>query len=301
MPVSRTPPRGSTRCSARLLEQSRSIEPKLRAQLRGCLCSRAIPRCVGLYLWGGVGRGKTMLMDLFYESLRAAARRAHSLLSLHAPDSCAVAHASRSRAEPLDAVAEQLAARFRVICLDEFFVSDIADAMILAGLVRRPVPPRRDAGRHLQCAAAGPVQGRPAARSASCRRSTLLQNHIEVLHLDGGIDYRLRQLEQAPPTSIRPCRARAAQLAARFAALAGATAGGPTTLTVEHRHIAALATGAGMVWFEFARTFARGRAARTTTSNWRGSITRFSFPTYRCSRAATRTRRAASSCHRRVL
>jgi len=80
---------------------------------------------------------------------------------------------------------------------------------------------------------------------------TLLQDHVEVLHLHGGIDYRLRQLEQAPTYLDSTLPGTAAQLQARFAALAGATASGPSAISVEDRPIAALASGAGMVWFEF--------------------------------------------------
>jgi cell division protein ZapE len=74
---------------------------------------------------------------------------------------------------------------------------------------------------------------------------------MDVLHLDGGIDYRLRRLEQAPTYLDSTLPATAAQLRQRFAALAGDTATGPTTLSIEDRGIAALATGAGMAWFEF--------------------------------------------------
>jgi len=70
------------------------------------------------------------------------------------------------------------------------------------------------------------------------------------LHLDGGTDYRLRQLEQAP-TYLDISGASRAQLQNRFAALAGDTATGPRVLSIEERNIAALATGAGMAWFEF--------------------------------------------------
>jgi cell division protein ZapE len=231
---------------ARLKEQSRSIKARVRAQLHWLPAADTPLR--GLYLWGGVGRGKTMLMDMFFESLRGSyAERTHFyrfMRQIHAQ------LRRIKRAEPLDAVAEKLAARLRVICLDEFFVADIGDAMILGGLIeglfRRGVtliatsnvPPQELYKHGLQ-------------RQRFVPAIKLLQSHMDVLHLDGGIDYRLRQLEQAPTylDSILP--GTAAQLAARFAALAGASAQGPSVLSVEHRHLAALASGAGMVWFEF--------------------------------------------------
>jgi cell division protein ZapE len=78
-----------------------------------------------------------------------------------------------------------------------------------------------------------------------------IHEHMDVVHLDGGVDYRLRQLEQAP-TYLDSARAEtAAQLPRRFAALAGESATGPTRLSIEDRNMAAVATGAGMAWFEF--------------------------------------------------
>ena len=94
----------------------------------------------GLYLWGGVGRGKTWLMDLFYDSLDFEARqrihfhrfmqRVHSAL-----------RAQGTARDPLPRIARSWAERCRVLCLDEFFVSDIADAMLLGGLLGREESP----------------------------------------------------------------------------------------------------------------------------------------------------------------
>jgi len=74
---------------------------------------------------------------------------------------------------------------------------------------------------------------------------------VDALHLDGGIHYRLRQLEQAPTYLDASRLATAAELRRRFAALAGDSAAGPRELSIEDRCIAALAVGAGMAWFEF--------------------------------------------------
>jgi cell division protein ZapE len=137
-----------------------------------------------------------------------------------------------------------------VLCLDEFFVSDIADAMILSGLFeglfRRGVilvatsntPPQDLYKDGLQ-------------RQRFLPAIEMIIQHLDIVHLDGGVDYRLRQLQQAPTYLDSRLPDTAARLAQRFAALAGGTAAGPTILTVEDRPIKALATGAGMVWFEF--------------------------------------------------
>ena len=106
----------------------RTVSAEARAKARA-------PR--GVYLWGGVGRGKTLLMDLFFASLRDApggppAERSHFYHFMR--DVHAQLAALKQLERPLDAVAAQVAARARVICLDEFFVADIADAMILSAL-----------------------------------------------------------------------------------------------------------------------------------------------------------------------
>jgi cell division protein ZapE len=150
----------------------------------------------------------------------------------------------------LEAVAERLAHKARVICLDEFFVADIADAMILAGLFEGLF--RR--GVTLVATSNSPPQDLykdGLQRQRFLPAIELIQAHVEVVHLDGDVDYRLRQLEQAPTYLDSGLSATAAQLKQRFAALAGGTVSGPTVLSVEDRDIAALSVGPGMAWFEF--------------------------------------------------
>jgi len=236
------------RLSADLLDSSRSAGERLRALLRWLPAPAAqAPR--GLYLWGGVGRGKTMLMDWFYESLRFSRReRTHFyrfMRQVHAE-----LRAVTRRTQPLDTVAERLAQRTRVICLDEFFVADIADAMILAGLFeglfRRGVTLIATSNTAPQDLYKDGLQ-----RDRFLPTVELIQEHMDVVHLDGGIDYRLRQLEQAPTYLDSALAGTSAQLQQRFAALAGGSATGPKVLSIEDRGIAAVATGAGMAWFEF--------------------------------------------------
>jgi len=212
----------------------------------------------GLYMWGGVGRGKTMLMDWFYETLRLPQARGgarpiaerthfyHFMRRVHAE-----LRTVERRTRPLEALAERLARRVRVICLDEFFVADIADAMLLAGLFdglfRRGVtlvatsnlPPQDLYKDGLQRQQFLPAIG-------------LIQRHVDVLHLAGGVDYRLRRLEQAPTYLDATAPGTAAALQRRFSALAGGSAGGPATLSVEGRPLKVVNAAPGMVWFEFA-------------------------------------------------
>jgi cell division protein ZapE len=247
------------RLSADLLDSSRSAGERLRALLRWLPAPAAqAPR--GLYLWGGVGRGKTMLMDWFYESLRFSLReRTHFyrfMRQVHAE-----LRAVTRRTQPLDTVAERLAQRTRVICLDEFFVADIADAMILAGLFeglfRRGVTLIATSNTAPQDLYKDGLQ-----RDRFLPTVELIQEHMDVVHLDGGIDYRLRQLEQAPTYLDSALAGTSAQLQQRFAALAGDSATGPQVLSIEDRGIAAVATGAGMAWFEF-RELCEGPRSQT--------------------------------------
>jgi cell division protein ZapE len=246
------------RLSASLLQSSRSVGERLRAHVRWLPAPAAAPAPRGLYLWGGVGRGKTMLMDWFYDSLRFPRRERTHFYRLMRQVHAELRKASR-RTQPLETVAQRLAQRVRVICLDEFFVADIADAMILAGLFeglsRRGVtlvatsntPPHDLYKDGLQ-------------RERFLPTIELIRNHMDVLQLDGGIDYRLRQLERAP-TYLDSTRAgTTAQLQQRFAALAGDPAAGPKMLSIEDRNIAAVAAGPGMAWFEFSELCAGPRS-----------------------------------------
>jgi cell division protein ZapE len=149
----------------------------------------------GLYFWGGVGRGKTYLMDIFFESLpfekkmrvhfHRFMRRVHQELKT-----------LQQQKNPLELVAQRLADETIVICFDEFFVSDITDAMILAGLLEELFK------RGVTLVATSNIvpdglykDGLQRARFLPA--ITLLNEHTEVLNVDGGTDYRLRSLEQA--------------------------------------------------------------------------------------------------------
>jgi cell division protein ZapE len=206
----------------------------------------------GVYLWGGVGRGKTLLMDLFYTSLQRSTARAershfyHFMRDVHAE-----LRTIKQHADPLDLVAQRLADRAQVVCLDEFFVADIADAMILsglfAGLFRRGVTLVATSNLEPQDLYKDGLQ-----RQRFLPAIDLIRTHVDVMHLDGGVDYRLRQLEKAP-TYLDLHRAdTTAALRARFADLAGGKGQGATTLRIEERDLHAADAAPGMVWFEFA-------------------------------------------------
>ncbi len=172
----REPPRGWRRGIARVLGRRH-------AEVRG------------LYLWGSVGRGKTFLMDLFYgalpfdDKLRRHFHRFMADVHEHLKE-------LRDRENPLELVADRLAAQTRVICFDELAVSDIADAMILGTLFAALF------ARGVTLAATSNIEPGLLYRDGLQRQRflptiALLRQHCEIVHVDGAIDYRLRVLERA--------------------------------------------------------------------------------------------------------
>ncbi|MDZ7643206.1 MAG: cell division protein ZapE [Woeseiaceae bacterium] len=220
-------------------------------RLRASLPFLATPPPVrGLYLWGGVGRGKTFLMDLFHETLAIPAKRRrhfHRMMSeVHEqlkslPD----------ERDPLDSVAAQLAATTEVLCFDEFFVSDIGDAMILGrlldGLFRRGVT--------LVATSNVPPSGLyedGLQRQRFLPAIRLLEQHTRVLELGGDVDYRLQLLEQAG-TYLSPANDEAAaRLGDFFARLAPGRIEEERTLDINGRPVETLRAARGVAWFSFA-------------------------------------------------
>ena len=155
----------------------------------------------GLYLWGGVGRGKTLLMDMFYQSLPADIKRRRT----HFHSFMNQIHASLRRQKkiehPLRQVARDISATTRVLCLDEFVIIDIGDAMIMAGLLQALfcegvvlVTTSNAAPRDLYHGGLQRARFLPAIN--------LLERHCQVINLDGGFDYRLRFLQQTDLYSV---------------------------------------------------------------------------------------------------
>ena len=212
---------------------------------------KPLPAPRGVYLWGPVGRGKTLLMDLLYAQLPVGlGKRVHFhgfMRDVHAE----LARLSHT-AEPLRSVAQQLIGTARLLCLDELFVSDIGDAMILHGLLDALV----SQGITLLITSNAPPDQLYAGglqRERFLPAIDLLQRQLDVIALDGGLDYRLRQLEQAG-TWIQGTGPEAQQrLGSLFDQLAEGSAqdsGGHTAL--EDRQVPRLRAAKGIEWFEFA-------------------------------------------------
>ncbi len=150
---------------------------------------------LGLYFWGGVGRGKTYLMDLLFECLPTDAK-----LRTHFHPFMRDIHQQLDRHKgiknPLDAIADQYAAKYKIICFDEFFVNDITDAMILAGLLQAFIH------RHIIFVATSNIAPAHLYENGLQRQRFLpaihiLEEHTQVINVDNGTDYRLRTLSQA--------------------------------------------------------------------------------------------------------
>jgi cell division protein ZapE len=203
----------------------------------------------GLYLWGGVGRGKTYLMDLFHGSLRAPARREH--FHRFMKDVHARLRALRDVEDPLKVVATDIAGQARVLCLDELHVTDIADAMILSGLFSGLV----DAGVALVFTSNAPpseLYRDGLQRSRFLPAIALIEHHCEIVNVDAGTDYRLRQLEKAPLYLVGTGESVEGALFERFEAIAGTPGHPGGTIEIEGRPIAVRRRSEDVAWFDFA-------------------------------------------------
>lgn len=149
----------------------------------------------GLYLWGGVGRGKTYLMDTFFDALPGEQKlRAHFHRFMHR------IHREldelKGTRDPLLVIAKQMAQQYRVICFDEFFVSDITDAMLLGTLFEALFK------EGVVLVATSNIVPDDLYKNGLQRARFLpaiveIKANCQVLNVDSGIDYRLRTLEQA--------------------------------------------------------------------------------------------------------
>jgi cell division protein ZapE len=203
----------------------------------------------GLYVWGGVGRGKTWLMDLFFQSLPLRDKqRSHFHRFMQSVHDELKKH--KEQADPLDLVADRIAQKARILCFDELFVTDIADAMLLGNLFRGLFK------RGVTLVATSNVapddlykDGLQRARFVPAIR--LLKEHTQVVHLDGGADYRLRLLERAHTWFDTRATASSAELEKLFDAIAPEPGATDTTLILNHRRLRAHRHADGAIWFAF--------------------------------------------------
>ncbi|MBU3824373.1 MAG: AFG1 family ATPase [Candidatus Oceanisphaera merdipullorum] len=209
----------------------------------------AVEAINGLYFWGGVGRGKTYLMDIFYESLPFENKlRVHFHHFMQRVQQ--ELQALKGQADPLKLVAANLIKQTRIICFDEFFVSDIADAMILGTLLEYLF------AEGMILVATSNIMPDDLYRNGLQRARflpaiALLKQNCTVVNVDSGIDYRLRTLQQANLYHYPLSADAEAALAAYFADLAGSEACWEQTISINQRPLTTIAEGAGVLYIDY--------------------------------------------------
>ncbi|CAB3784875.1 Cell division protein ZapE [Pararobbsia alpina] len=203
----------------------------------------------GIYLWGGVGRGKSFLMDSFFACVPVQRKT-----RLHFHEFMREVHRQlqelKGRADPLDELARRVAKRYRLICFDEFHVSDVADAMILYKLLQGLF---ENGVQFVMTSNYAPDDLYPDGlhRDRILPAIELLNGRLDVLNVDAGIDYRQQTLAQVQ-AYLTPLGANADKaLRKAFASLAAVPDESPL-LHIEQRELRALRKADGVVWFDFA-------------------------------------------------
>ena len=208
----------------------------------------------GLYIWGDVGRGKTLLMDLFFDCIPPADSPAPGKLRMHFHRFMQYVHQRLKQhagcVNPLEKVADDLAEQGRILCFDEFFVSDIGDAMILGELLRELFR------RGMTLVATSNIEPQGLYPDGLQRRRflpaiDLLKEHTQVLHLDGPEDYRLRVLRQAELYHSPLDTAAELSLQQSFDALAPGEARFAGELNILGRPIEYRSLSEDVIWFDF--------------------------------------------------
>ncbi len=220
--------------------------------VRKLLLRPPIPR--GVYMHGGVGRGKSFLMDCFFNEVplqRKTRLHFHEFMrEVHRE-----LHDLRGTVNPLDELGRRIARRFRLICFDEFHVADVTDAMILHRLLEALFANRVSI---VTTSNFRPDDLYPNGlhRDRILPAIALLNEKLEVIDVDNGVDYRRRTLEQLTLYHSPLGPVADAEMDADFTRLAEAREDDPL-LRIEHREIRARRRAGGVVWFDF-RTLCGG-------------------------------------------
>jgi len=203
----------------------------------------------GLYMWGGVGRGKTWLMDMFFHSLPGERK-----LRLHFHRFMLRVHEEltelQGQENPLEMIADGFKAQTDVVCFDEFFVSDITDAMLLATLLQALF------ARGITLVATSNIPPDDLYRNGLQRARflpaiALINDYCDVMNVDAGIDYRLRTLTQAH-LYLTPLDSQTRETLDRmFIKLAGKAGEEAPVLQVNHRPLQAIRAVDGVLAVDF--------------------------------------------------
>ena len=205
---------------------------------------------IGLYFWGGVGRGKTYLVDTFYDCLPFRRK-----LRVHFHRFMQRVHAELNSLEgeknPLDIVADRLAEEAVVICFDEFFVTDIGDAMILGGLMEALF------ARGVTLVATSNIVPEKLYENGLQRQRflpaiALVEKYTQVVNVDAGVDYRLRTLQQAELYHFPLDEGADESLRDSFERLAPEAGKHWERLEVNGRYLTCRCLADDVAWFDFA-------------------------------------------------
>ena len=200
----------------------------------------------GLYVWGAVGRGKTYLMDLFYNHLPVAKSRYHFHQFMHH------IHAELAQLQgisnPIQRIAKRLRKEVKVICLDEFLVHEIGDAMILAQLLKALFAE----GIVLVTTANTPpdeLYANGLQRELFLPAITLIKQYLNIFHLDSAIDYRREHLINEVNELV--CVMNPSQVQTLFDQLSKKNKVSFQALMINGRMISHLGCTEQLVWFDF--------------------------------------------------
>ncbi|CAK6497139.1 Cell division protein ZapE [Pantoea sp. Nvir] len=212
----------------------------------------------GLYMWGGVGRGKTWVMDLFFQSIPGNRK-----LRLHFHRFMLRVHEEltqlQGQSDPLLIIADRFKAETDILCFDEFFVSDITDAMLLGTLMEALF------ARGITLVATSNIPPDELYRNGLQRARFLpaieqIKQHCDVMNVDAGIDYRLRTLTSAHLWNAPLNEATHAEMERMFKALAGSARDDAPVLEINHRQMATLGVSEGVLAIDFLTLCGEGRS-----------------------------------------
>lgn len=227
--------------------------------------SKHHPRPVkGLYLWGGVGRGKTWLMNLFYEELAIEEKKRvhfhHFMLDIH-EQLDTLSRRGKKQKDPLQLIARELAKKYRLLCIDEFIVTNITDAMILSELLQ--------ALFKLKICLVATSNRVPddlylngLQRERFLPAIDLIKQYTKVFHLDGGIDHRTALLELSDIYYFPITDETDRRISLRIHELAITPVVEKVTLRILDRDIETISCSDEVAWFDFRSICTSPRAAQ---------------------------------------
>ena len=204
----------------------------------------------GIYLWGGVGTGKTLIMDVFFRALpQGMGWRIHFhrfMQWVHDEK-----NRMRAKQDPLAVIGAQIAAKHKVLCLDEFAVTDITDAMILSGLLHHLFDNRVTVVTTSN-AAPDDLYKDGLQRRRFLPAIELIKNQMRIVRVDGGNDYRMNYLKSESLYHVPHDERAVGALWRSFVGLEGNRGDNKDFLTLSGRAVDIIAAGCGTAWFSFA-------------------------------------------------